>query len=305
MSQQELADAMGYRSRSTISKIEAGYSDIPHSKLRDFATVLDTTLDYLVYGDSVVTMHYEKKTPENEYQKPPRENKNIAVILAGGKSTRNLQNVPNQFVNVYGKPVIIYCMEAYQRHPAIDEIYVVCLKGWEDILQAYTQQFNITKLREILVGGNTGIESVKNAIQYLAKTHSENDSVFLQEATRPMINEETISNAWTCYKQRGSAVAYLPMTDYIQFFVEPDGKADYIDRNRLYSVQSPETYSLHTLLEAFAEAESRGFPFNQTCCTMLMHALGKQHCFYTCGVTNIKIVRQEDLAIFRALLKQE
>ena len=71
---------------------------------------------------------------------------NIALLTAGGIGSRMQQDIPKQFMNIYDKPIIIYTMEAFQKHPDIDAIEVVCLDGWHDILRAYAKQFNITKL---------------------------------------------------------------------------------------------------------------------------------------------------------------
>ena len=81
--------------------------------------------------------------------------KNIALIIAGGSGQRMHQDIPKQFLNVYDKPVIVYTLEAFQKHPNIDAIEVVCIEGWAPILQAYCKQFNITKLENIVLGGKT------------------------------------------------------------------------------------------------------------------------------------------------------
>ena len=130
MSQQDLAEAMGYKTRSTIAKIESGENDVSQKKLQKFAAVLDTTIEYLISGYNTPVTNPEPSIPTPISNR----NKNIVVILAGGKSIRNHQNIPNQFINIHGKPVIVYCLEAYQAHPSIDDIYIVCLKGWENIV---------------------------------------------------------------------------------------------------------------------------------------------------------------------------
>ena len=79
--------------------------------------------------------------------------KNIAIITAGGVGSRTHQDIPKQFLTVNNKPIIIYTLEAFECHPNIDEIYVVCLDGWENILTAYAKQFNISKLKKIVKGG--------------------------------------------------------------------------------------------------------------------------------------------------------
>ena len=75
---------------------------------------------------------------------------NIALIIAGGVGARMGQDIPKQFINVYDKPVLIYTLEGFQKHPQIDAIEVVCIDGWHDIVWAYAKQFNITKLKWIV-----------------------------------------------------------------------------------------------------------------------------------------------------------
>ncbi len=295
MSQQELADAMGYKSRSTIAKIEAGENDIPHSKLVRFAQVLDTTVESLIGGASAAM----PTTETMNFDGP----KHIAVILAGGKSTRNSQNIPSQFVSVQGKPVIIYCLETYQRHPSINDIYVVCLKGWEGILQSYIQQYNITKLRKILPAGESGILSAKIAIDHILQNYPPDATVILQESTRPLVREEMISRLLPACHELGNAVTIERMDDYLQFYEEA-GKINYIDRRRLVNFQSPEAYTLYTLQTLFASAAEKTHPLEESCCGMLMYNLGFPLHLCEGSRNNIKILRQEDISIFRALLNE-
>ena len=75
---------------------------------------------------------------------------NIALIIAGGVGARMGQDIPTQFITVFDKPVIVYTMEAFQKHPNIDAIEVVCLDGWHEVLSAYARQFGISKLESIV-----------------------------------------------------------------------------------------------------------------------------------------------------------
>ena len=74
----------------------------------------------------------------------------ISLIVAGGKGNRMGQDIPKQFLNVMDKPIIVYTLEAFQRHPAVDKILVVCLDGWQEVVRAYGRQFNISKLEWIV-----------------------------------------------------------------------------------------------------------------------------------------------------------
>ena len=80
---------------------------------------------------------------------------NAALILAGGVGARMGESIPKQFIEVYGKPVIIYTLEAFQRHSQIDAIYAVCVEGWHERLWEYSKEFKISKLKNIFSGGTT------------------------------------------------------------------------------------------------------------------------------------------------------
>ena len=297
MSQQELADAMGYKTRSTIAKIESGENDVSQKKLQKFANVLDTTVAQLI-SDFEPTDPITEKTQSFEYSC----NKNVAIILAGGKSGRNKQNIPSQFINVHGKPIIVYCMQAYQNHPAIDDVFIVCLKGWESIVSAYAKKYSISKLRGIIPAGSTGILSLKNAIDYIKPKYSPDDFIVIQEATRPMISAETISNLLS-FVEKGSATICHMMSDYVQFDISGK-KPEYVDRNQLIALQSPEAHRLSIIKRVFEKADKLSHPLNETCFSMLMYNLGYSINFVQSSINNIKIVREEDIAAFGALIKE-
>ena len=119
---------------------------------------------------------------------------NIALIIAGGKGLRMQQEIPKQFITVNEKPVIVYTMEAFQRHADIDAIAVVCIEGWENILAAYAKQYHITKLRHIIPGGENGQSSIRNGVFELEKHYERDDLVLVHDAIRPMLSTDIISS---------------------------------------------------------------------------------------------------------------
>ena len=298
MSQQELADAMGYKTRSTIAKIESEENDVSQKKLQKFAEVLDTTVEALISGFAV----RREEAEAAPYFTGAKENKNIAIILAGGKSGRNRQNIPSQFINVHGKPILVYCMEAYQTHPAVDEIYVVCLKGWENIVTAYANQYHITKLCDIIQAGPSGIISLKNALDRIQEHCAPNDMVIIQESTRPMVSSEMISKLLQAALEKDSATICHAMTDYVQFDIR-NRRAKYVDRNTMIALQSPEAHRFSLMKEVFQKALEKNHPLTESCCTMLLYNLGYEINFIEGSINNIKIVREEDIAAFGALVK--
>ncbi len=298
MSQQELADAMGYKTRSTIAKIESGENDVSQKKLQRFADVLDTTVEALVTG-------YEAE-PKVQGIHPnlakEKDGKNVVIILAGGKAGRNLQNIPSQFMNVQGKPILVYCMEMYQNHPAIDDIYVVCLRGWESIVKAYAKRYRITKLKGLIQAGRSGIVSLKNAIDAVQEQYEDDDLIMIQEATRPMVTEEMISRLLQVCSEKRSATTCYSMKEYVQFDVAYQ-KPKYVDRNSTIALQSPEAHRLSLLKEVFEKAQKRQHSFTESCCTMLLYNLGFDINFIESNVNNIKITREEDIVAFSAKVK--
>ncbi len=287
---------MGYKTRSTIAKIESGENDVSHKKLQKLAEVLDTTPEELISGFKAQSV---KLIPELDKSE---RNRNVCIVLAGGKTGRNSQNIPSQFIGVKGKPIIVHSMEAYQDHPMIDDIYVVCLKGWENIVKAYAEQYGITKLKGIVQGGSSGIASLKNAIVRIKDFYSPEDVIFIQESTRPLVSTETISRLLGACAEKGSGTICHSMNDYVQFDISGEG-AKYLERSSLIAMQSPEAHKLSRLEEVFSKAAREKHALSESCCTMFLYNLGFEINFIESSINNIKIMREEDLATFGALLK--
>ena len=304
MSQQDLADALGYKTRSTIAKIESGENDVSQKKLQRIAEVLDTTVEAMVAGVSAPVRSHSSEPDRGGAPAPllHERNRTVAVILAGGKSVRNRQNIPNQFINILGKPVIIYCLEAYQAHPAVDDIYVVCLKGWEQIVTAYAEQFGVTKLRGLIPAAASGILSVKNGLEYVLPYYAADDIIIFQESNRPMVSVDVISKLLQSCYERGCATISQNTRDHVQFTYQ-NGQATYVDRETLVDLQSPEAYRFQFIREVFEKTKAEGHELNESCCTMLVYNMGYPINFIEGSVNNIKIVHQEDIAVLETLIR--
>lgn len=310
MSQQELADALGYKTRSSIAKLEKDQSKISHEKLVSMAHILKTSPSALLEGMPFTTVSSPATILSNvdfdrlNHGEHEENKKCSAVILAGGKNRVNRYNIPYQFVSVKDKPVIIYTMEAFQRHPLIDEIHVVCLEGWEDFLRPYANKYGITKLKEIIPAGTTGIQSVKNAVEWLTPTHNAFDILLVQEATRPFIDPETISNAILCCRKYGNAIVFERMDRLTPFLMDKNGAGlSHLNANELINVQSPEVYTIGALRQAFNEAISAGHTFDETICSVFMYHMGRKLKFCEGSHNNFRIVYDEDIKIMEALIK--
>lgn len=226
-----------------------------------------------------------------------------ALLTAAGVGSRMGQDIPKQFIHIDNKPLIVYTLEAFQRHPSIDAIVCVTLPNWVDVLKAYAMQYNITKLKWIVPGGATGQESIKNGLMTIKENvGEENVTVMVHDGNRCLVSSEIISNSLAVYKTHGSAVAAIPCVEAV-FFSEDNGcsSVNSIPREQLYRTQTPHTYDLTKLLWAHEEAEKRNITNTAASCT-LMQALGERVYFSMGSEKNLKITTMDDLKMFEVFL---
>lgn len=228
---------------------------------------------------------------------------NIAMIIAGGKGVRMNQDIPKQFLNIHDKPVIVYTMQAFQKHPEIDAILVVCIDGWQEMLNAYAHQFNITKLRWIVAGGENGQESIQKGLAQLEKDCRGDDLVLVHDGIRPNVSQEIISNSIAECRIHGSAVTVIPCAEAMLLREGANGTSAkaLIEREMLARTQTPQTFPLSRLLWAHEEAGKRGICNSIASCTLMVE-LGAEVYFCPGSEKNIKITTTEDIEIFKALL---
>ena len=112
----------------------------------------------------------------------------VALLTAAGTGSRMGQDIPKQFMYVEEKPIIIHTMDAFQHHPSIDAMMVVTLPAWREVLKAYASQFNISKLKWIVDGGETGQESIHNGLKELSKHLSDDDTVMIHDGNRCFVH---------------------------------------------------------------------------------------------------------------------
>lgn len=175
--------------------------------------------------------------------------KNVAIIIAGGSGHRMGQDIPKQFINVYDKPVIIYTLESFQKHPMVDEIEVVCIEGWEQILWAYAKQFGIDKLRWIVPGGNSGQESIRNGVYNLQGKCKNGDIVIIHDGVRPLVDGEILTDVIRTAQKYGNGVTSRPVNEQVFLVNEKDDTTSsaYIQREKLRIVATPQAYECFLL----------------------------------------------------------
>ncbi len=226
---------------------------------------------------------------------------NVALIIAGGVGARMHQDIPKQFITVNEKPVIVYTLEAFQKHVEIDAIAVVCISGWENVLTAYANQFNITKLKYIIPGGENGQGSIRNGVYELEKHFSQDDIVLIHDAIRPMVSAEIISDCIVTAKQKGSAIAAIPCAEAMLQTEDGDISTGSYPRANLRRTQTPQGFSIGKICDLHRRALECGITNSVASCTLMIE-MGEQVYFSSGSEKNIKLTTVEDIDIFKALL---
>lgn len=213
------------------------------------------------------------------------------------------QDIPKQFMHVDGCPIIIHTMQCFQRHPDIHAIAVVCLKGWDTVLQAYANQFNVTKLKWIFPGGETGMESIHNGIYGLKEAGcNDDDLVLIHDSVRPLLSQDIISSNIAICKAYGYAITGIQCREAILESNDGFASTTSIPRDTLIRTQTPQTFRLGNIIDVHEEAKQKGILNSVASCTLIAEVGGREMHIVPGSEKNIKVTTIEDLEILKALM---
>ena len=228
---------------------------------------------------------------------------NVAVIIAGGSGHRMGQDIPKQFINVYDKPVLIYTLEGFQKHPKIDAIEVVCIDGWHDVVWAYAKQFNITKLKWIVSGGASGQESIRNGVYNLEGKCADDDIVIIHDGIRPFITRDILKRALDGARETGACVVGMPSKDTVKIVDKEQFVTKTPKRARVWAVQTPQVFRYSIIRRAHEKARL-GRMDGVTDDSMLVEKYGDCKVKMVEGsYENLKITTMEDLFVAEVILR--
>ena len=231
---------------------------------------------------------------------------NIAIIIAGGVGKRMEQEIPKQFINIYDKPVLFYTLEGFQKHPMIDAIELVCIESWIGAASAYARQYNITKLKWIVPGGETGQESIRNGVYHLEGKCSDDDIIIIHDGIRPLVEESVLTDVIVKCMKYGNAVTSMPYNEQIFVMDNEVSTVRYIPRETLRRVATPQAYQFAKLDWAYHEAYEKEIGIYGSAYTnTMMVELGERLYFAAGSDKNIKLTTHDDLEVFRAYLQSK
>lgn len=223
-----------------------------------------------------------------------------ALIFAGGTGQRmNTKSKPKQFLELHGKPVIIYTIEHFEYHPQIDNIVVVCLKDWIEELQWLLNRYGITKVKAIVAGGETGHDSIYLGLGVMREFMERDDIVLIHDGVRPLIDEELISKNIEMVKRNGNAITSEAVRESVVQCENGQTISHVPPRNEMYIAKAPQSFSYGRIYDLYKKAQEDG---RKTIDSAHLCSIYNEKMYIVESTkNNIKITDPTDYYIYRAL----
>ena len=230
--------------------------------------------------------------------------KAYVLIPAGGVGSRMASaGRPKQFLPVAGKPILAHTMGAFDRHPGIDSLVVVCRPGDETEIESLARRFGIGKAICFAAGGDTRQLSVRNGLLAMGAFARENDIVLVHDGARPLVSPQIISQNIEGAARQGAVTTALPARDTILYGEDPQSISAVLDRRKLYTIQTPQSFRFGIISQAHRNAyESGEYDSTDDGSLFLRHGGGHPLGIVEGSPLNFKITVEEDLRLMEALL---
>ena len=229
---------------------------------------------------------------------------NIAIIFAGGSGVRMGSGIPKQFLEIDGKPVLVYTLKLFQYHRKIDKIYLSVLEDYIPYAQSLIEEYRLNKVAAVVAGGQTAQDSIYIALKKAAEENDGDSVVLLHDGVRPFVSYDVISENIRSVQENGNAITCTPC--YETILLSKVGKSvDSVPyRKETYSAQAPQSFYLKDIIhyhDLIRESEN-GYENMVDACTII-RSLGIEAHMIPGNRGNIKITTPEDVYILRALLQ--
>ncbi len=223
------------------------------------------------------------------------------VILAGGIGARMGVNIPKQFIEVDGIPIVVKTIFAFQKNQRVNGITIVCVEQYKQEMWELVKTFNLTKVTSVVTGGSTGHESTRNGVFSLKDKLSEDDFVIIHDAVRPILPQVILDDMIDTAIKYGNACLAVPCYETVVCTSNGISGNTQIDRNSFVRVQTPQMYRYGLIKELYEKAERDGLNNFVYANTLAIH-YGTTIYFSKGFNYNYKITTQDDLPLYKALL---
>ena len=227
---------------------------------------------------------------------------NIAVIFAGGTGQRmNTKTKPKQFLELHGKPILIYTLEQFQQCKEIDSIVLVMLESWIPYTENLINRYQISKVKAVIPGGASGQESIFNGIAEAARLYPEDSVVLIHDGVRPLVDLQTIEECVACTEKNGNAITVSPAIETVALMNEDGSVGKILPRSECQMAKAPQCFRLGEILTVHLRAQEEGLHDFIDSASMMQH-YGKKLFTVIGPPENIKITTPGDFYVFRAIV---
>ncbi len=227
-----------------------------------------------------------------------------AIVLAAGQGRRMGTKIQKQYLNIMGRPVLYYALQAFEKSSVVDDIILVT--GEQEIpycRKEIVERYDLKKVSAVIAGGKERYDSVEQALLWTQKSGREG-YVMIHDGARPFVSEEIIRRIWEDVQKYSACTAGMPVKDTIKITDEDGFGTGTTVRSRTWQVQTPQAFSLKLILEAYRRMREAPCP-GITDDTMLAEYYMGQKVYLTRGsYENIKITTPEDLDIAEIFVKK-
>lgn len=221
--------------------------------------------------------------------------KTFAIIPAGGKGKRGGTDTPKQYLRFHGKELIAYTLEIFQKNNLVDEIIIAAETPYFSLLNKIKKDYNLTKISQVIEGGEERQDSVYNAIKSIKA--DDDDFIAVHDAARPLLPDNILTKAINTAKEKGNALVCLKARDTL---LKGDKIVkEYIDRSEMYYVQTPQIFKYHDLIQAMKKAYEKNFIGTDE--SMLIKELGIEINIVEGSMLNFKVTTATDIEMFEKL----
>ena len=234
----------------------------------------------------------------------------VAIVLSAGQGKRMGTSIQKQYIELCGKPIICYCLEAFEKSEIIDDVIMVAGAGQEDyVTEEIVNKYHFGKVRAVIPGGKERYDSVWNGLKAIrdgmAGEEAKEGYVYIHDGARPFVDEQIIKRGYACVKANRACVAGVPSKDTVKIVDENQFAVNTPVRKYVWIVQTPQVFETELITQAYKSLmeHDRG---NVTDDAMVAELFtGAKVKLVEGSYRNIKVTTPEDICVAEAFLKQE
>lgn len=233
---------------------------------------------------------------------------NYGLILAGGVGQRMRRTgMPKQFLEVFGKPIIIYTLQKFEYCEEIDEIIIACHSSWKDYLESLIQRYGIKKIKKVITGGKERQESILNGLFFLESCKAKyDDIVVIHDGVRPLIQDSILRENIRVAKKYGNAITVRPVIESVVITDQAEASfEDFKKRDDTYSLTAPQSFQFGILMQAYKDISKKDIPIPLLDAALVFTYNGNKVQLIKENNNNIKVTTPEDYYILKAMLELE